>query len=476
MDDVGIDQFRLFGYGGIDAMKTPTIDALAAGGVMFRNTWVNPDCSPSRVSMLTGRYSIHTNVTTAIQPPDLAFGQINPYEITMPTILRKNAGYSSALFGKSHYANTPSTNYPYTVPYGGNCPTQLGWSEYYGWFNGAPDDIDTTAGGIAPEQTYICGYVPSKAINSTTGADTGACYFVDGSCTVMNLDTAHYQSPGMECMVKGGILVPNAACTSPCPSYVDFSIQNGYYAGELISIPGRVQQYQASPPESPSGVARGYRTTIEANMCIDWINSRCPNKPWFAALAFSAAHTPIQPAPLNLIYSKDKASLPDSQDCSSAMLPTKMVFNTMVEALDMELGRVLVETGIATRNPDGTINYDPKASNTLIVVIGDNGSFGPTVKAPFDPYLAKGYVYQTGVWVPLIVSGPMVVQPGREVNAMVNGVDLFQLFGEVAGVDVRQAVPSTRALDAESMLPYLTNANQTSIRKCPYHPYCMMIA
>ena len=87
------------------------------------------------------------------------------------------------------------------------------------------------------------------------------------------------------------------------------------------------------------------------------------------------------------------------------------------------------------------------------------------MKVPFDSNRAKGYVYQTGVWVPLIVAGPSVASPGREVKNMVNIADLFQLFGELAGVDVHKAVPASHVLDSQSMLPYLTNANQPSIRQ-----------
>ena len=46
---------------------------------------------------------------------------------------------------------------------------------------------------------------------------------------------------------------------------------------------------------------------------------------------------------------------------------------------------------------------------------------------------------------------------------MVNIVDLYQLFGELAGIDVHSSVP--RTLDSESMLPYLKNPKQPSIRK-----------
>src|SRR5690606_11708736 len=76
--------------------------------------------------------------------------------------------------------------------------------------------------------------------------------------------------------------------------------------------------------------------------------------------------------------------------------------------------------------------------------------------------------YQTGVWVPLIVAGPTVKEPDRDVEHMVNSVDLFSLFGEVAGIDVRQAVPSARALDAQPVLPYLTEPGRASIRATNY--------
>jgi hypothetical protein len=48
---------------------------------------------------------------------------------------------------------------------------------------------------------------------------------------------------------------------------------------------------------------------------------------------------------------------------------------------------------------------------------------------------------------------------------MVNAaVDVFQLFGEVAGIDVRQVVPPSHALDARPLLPYLTTPGQATIR------------
>jgi hypothetical protein len=54
---------------------------------------------------------------------------------------------------------------------------------------------------------------------------------------------------------------------------------------------------------------------------------------------------------------------------------------------------------------------------------------------------------------------------GSEVRHMVNAaVDVYQLFGEVAGIDVRRVVPPSHVLDARSMLPYLSAPGQASIR------------
>jgi Sulfatase len=46
MDDVGIDQMQIFGYGGTTPPLTPNINAIARAGVRFRNVWAMPECSP----------------------------------------------------------------------------------------------------------------------------------------------------------------------------------------------------------------------------------------------------------------------------------------------------------------------------------------------------------------------------------------------------------------------------------------------
>ena len=103
MDDVGIDQLPVFGYGGLDAPNTPNINAIAHAGVRFRNVWSMPECSPSRAIFFEGRFPLRTNVMSALLDSDLANSQVSPFEVTTPKLLQ-SSGYHSADFGKFHLA------------------------------------------------------------------------------------------------------------------------------------------------------------------------------------------------------------------------------------------------------------------------------------------------------------------------------------------------------------------------------------
>jgi hypothetical protein len=145
--------------------------------------------------------------------------------------------------------------------------------------------------------------------------------------------------------------------------------------------------------------------------------------------------------------------------------------------MDREIGRLLAQLNLATVDENGTIQTvvdgdgytqipELQGSSTMVVVVGDNGSFFEVAKLPFDPLRSKGTVYQTGVWVPLIVVGPRVEGPtGREVDAMVNIADLYGLFTDFAGIDADEAVPPAHVLDSEPLLPYLSNPDQEPIRQ-----------
>jgi hypothetical protein len=446
MDDVGIDQMKLFGYGGETPPSTPTIDTIANAGVRFSNTWSMPACSASRSVIFTGRFPLRTNVYTALGNADLANSQVSPFEMTVPKLL-KQRGYNSALFGKFHLGIQTNNPFRYAMP------RSLGWDYYSGWLDetGDPSSIDTTAGGVAPKGTWSCGFVPGSVDG---GADRGACYAAGGGCRLMK--TSGGIPPGRACRDGGGIFDPDQKCSTPRPANLNFTTLSAHYVSPLVINyeDGRVEQVPSTDIR-----ARTYRGTVPVDAAIEWIQRQPKDQPWMATVSFASTHTPVMQPPPGLLASG--AATTSGLDCANAA-DQRILTNQMIEALDAEVARLLVAIGLAHRGHDGNLTYRPQATDTMVIAVTDNGSFGGAVKSPFDPNRSKSTVYQTGVWVPLVVAGPLVKQPDREVAHMVNTADLYQLFGEIAGIDVPQSVP--RTIDSVALLPYLVDPRQGSIR------------
>ncbi|MDB5108276.1 MAG: arylsulfatase, partial [Candidatus Binatus sp.] len=128
MDDIGIDQWQLFGYGGGTAAAMPNIETIAKAGVKFHNLWSMPACSNGRATLFTGRYPFRTHVYTALGNNDLANFMVNPNEVTVPKLL-KQRGYKSALFGKFHLGIQSNNPYAYGMV------RALGFDYFYGWLD-----------------------------------------------------------------------------------------------------------------------------------------------------------------------------------------------------------------------------------------------------------------------------------------------------------------------------------------------------
>ena len=451
MDDVGIDQMTAFGWGGDDPASTPNINLIARASVKFSNVWSMPECSPARSTMFTGRWPLRTGVQSALVENMLPQDEVSPYEATLPRVLR-NAGYASAMVGKYHLGNFNNPS--------GNCsPSTRGWDYFSGNLGADPPSIDMQGGLTAAPAPLACGFNQS--------ADPGACYFAGNTCRT--------EPNGKACLEAGGVFVVHTGCESPTPGDVDFSRDNGYYVWPKVTTKG------ALPPESAPGqcisdgssdcvpgndlactsTTRQYMTVDQTDGAVDWWNGQ--KTPHMLTVSYNAMHTPYQQPSSALLFQPglDQTTCDPTDDADSRLLA-----NSMLEAMDVAIGRLLNDLHLATLNSDGLIT-SLHLGNTLLVIAGDNGTYGQVVKTPFDLARSKGTVYQTGVWVPMMVAGALVKSPGRTVDALVNEADFFELFADVAGVDVHDpnVVPPSHILDSQPMLAYLTNPAQPPIRK-----------
>jgi len=125
-DDFGADNLSLYNTNTAASLPpTPNIDDLAGRGVLFRNAWANPVCSPTRACLLTGRHGFRTGVGDVVAG---AGNSLRAAEFTLPEAFATQPalGYQVAQFGKWHLSNGPGS------------PNSVGaWPHFAGSLGGA---------------------------------------------------------------------------------------------------------------------------------------------------------------------------------------------------------------------------------------------------------------------------------------------------------------------------------------------------
>jgi arylsulfatase A-like enzyme len=157
LDDIGTDKVGAYAEHPHPA-PTPNIDALAARGVLFRNAYAPPMCSPSRAALLTGRLNRRYGLGKALATRKGEF-ELPLDEVTIPEMLAHGPHtYASSAVGKWHLASAES-------PSGYRHPLASGFPWYAGAFGNVrntklegPEDYfhwrKDTNGRIAWTSTY----------------------------------------------------------------------------------------------------------------------------------------------------------------------------------------------------------------------------------------------------------------------------------------------------------------------------------
>jgi arylsulfatase A-like enzyme len=198
----------------------------------------------------------------------------------------------------------------------------------------------------------------------------------------------------------------------------------------------RHEMIRAGIPNLPSRKPGEYLTDREADEAVSFIQQH-KDQPFFLYLAHYAVHTPIQA----------KSSVSAKYESKTGAHSGTADYAAMVESVDDAMGRLLA-----------TLEELDLRENTLIIFTSDNGGLdregNPTDNAPLRS--GKGYPYEGGIRVPLLVSWPGSIPAQKLSERLVSSVDYLPTLSELTN----QPVLEGRSIDGTSLLTHLQSGGQ----------------
>jgi arylsulfatase A-like enzyme len=196
-----------------------------------------------------------------------------------------------------------------------------------------------------------------------------------------------------------------------------------------------------APPYNTSN----WSPTVNLADAATWIASR--TRPWFLQLAFNPPHVPMAVPPFETLSPETITELQAAQlepgmsfSPDSNYQVIKLVWRAANESVDYCIGQLLAGMTPTTR------------ANTMVILMGDNGTVANAIPPGF-PH-TKRDVYRGGSQVPLIVNGPLVVQPGRAPTDLVHAVDVYSTILEIVSASPPPTIPDC---DGISFMPVIMN-------------------
>ena len=354
-DDLGWTDLGCYGS---SFYETPALDRLAADGVRFTDAYAAaPVCSPTRASILTGKYPASVGITQYIGGSAVGelcdvpyFSRLPWSELTLARALR-DGGYATWHVGKWHLGESASypENHGFEVNIGG---TSNGLPPG-GFFS--PYGLETLPDG--PEGEYLTDRLTDEAIALLQDADDRP-----------------------------------------------FFLHLSHYAPHV-------------PIEAPGELVRKYRAKAKREG-LDTID------PFEDGESFP--HWPQR-----------------EQHVRRRTLRSDPEYAAMIESIDSNIGRLLL-----------ALQRSGQSDNTIVLFSSDNGGLAtaegsPTCNAPLSH--GKGWAYEGGIRVPLIVRWPAAIRPGSTIDEPVTSPDFYPTLLDAAGLPRSER----QRLEGKSFLPAL---------------------
>lgn len=215
-----------------------------------------------------------------------------------------------------------------------------------------------------------------------------------------------------------------------------------------------------------------YLTTRLAKEAASFIENH-RSRDFFLHFAPYAVHTPLQ-APDSLVEKyrakADTMDRPDRPDLGEEhghewlLVQNHPVFAAMVEIMDRAVGRIrraLREAGIA----EETVILFSSDNGGLAVLDGSATGIGQPSTSNYPLRAGKGWLYEGGVRVPLIVRWPDVTEPGSVSEIPVMSTDFYDTIAEITGT----SVPEDQGVDGRSLTPVLRGSASLERERFYWH-------
>lgn len=236
-----------------------------------------------------------------------------------------------------------------------------------------------------------------------------------------------------------------------------------YFAGTMGNISGLFDYFTwpyTIAEKTRSGrvqirerIIHEYAVTKTVDDALAWITKQdaTDSRPWLAYVCVNSPHEPIHRPPAGT-YDAQKYVLPHEEPDIAGGEDSGPYFKAMIQNVDYNLGRLLA--GIPQR----------ALANTYVIWFTDNGTEANQLGAAgLNPAHAKRTVYEQGIGVPMVVSGPRVARGGSSSSALVCAVDLPATVCDLAGFDLASLVSPT-PVDGVSFSSVLFDSTTLGLR------------